>query len=150
MNSAFQPVGNCSHRSCVFFVILPINSLWQIRKEKERKKSNNTITCRKTYIEKNCKMFFIVYLVEPQLYVVIPSYWIQDRNCELWDKFVNTGLNSSQNYVCYWTSEDNAVDEYLGAPNGTLEPNFLAPRASNFPCAEGTFICRVVHFKGNL
>lgn len=94
-------------------------------------------------------MYFIVYLIEARKYAVIPCYWILDAADELWDKFVNPGLNSSQQYLCYWKSENHST-EYFGAPNGFFEPNFNTPLSSEFPVNEGTFYCRIVHFKGEL
>lgn len=91
-------------------------------------------------------MYFVVFLIEPIRYAVVPCYWIYDPNNELWDKFVNTGLNSSQNYLCYWASERNS-ENYLGSPIDVLEPDFAASRASFFPCLEGTYTCRIVKFK---
>lgn len=86
--------------------------------------------------------------MEPQLYAVIPCYWVYDPNDALWDEFVNTGLNSSQKYVseAQYSEDDSA--EYLGAPNENFEPNFAAPRELQFPCTEGTYLCRIVKFKG--
>lgn len=94
-------------------------------------------------------MFFVVYLVEPQTYAVIPCCWIYDENRQLWDKFVNKGLNNSQNYICYWASNNRSVS-FLGAPNDIFDPNFAAPRSSTFPCAEATFTCRIIYFKGSI
>lgn len=92
-------------------------------------------------------MYFIVYLLEPKQHVVIPSYWIYDEEGDLWDKFVNTGLNSSQKYLCYWASADNS-NEGLGAPNDFVEANFDASRSARFPVNEGTYLCRIIKFKG--
>lgn len=92
-------------------------------------------------------MYFVVYMTEPRKYAVIPCHWIQDANDEIWDKFINDGLNSSQQYLCYWASENNSV-QYRGAPIDFYEPNFEAARASEFPRDEATYICRIVKFNG--
>lgn len=94
-------------------------------------------------------MFFVVYLVEPKKYAVIPCHWIHDDNDEIWDKFINNGLNSSQKYLCYWASEIDSA-EYRGSPNDFYEPNFEAPRSSVFPCNEATYVCRIVKFRGKI
>lgn len=93
-------------------------------------------------------MFFVAYLVEPKRYVVIPTFWVYDPRNEIWNKFVNTGLNSSQNYLCYWASDEGS-EEYLGAPNFNLEPDFTATLASIFPRRSATYKCRIVKFDGN-
>lgn len=91
-------------------------------------------------------MYFIVFLVGPRVYAVIPCNWIYCARGEIWEKFINNGLNSSQSYVCYWASENESI-EYLAAPNDDFEPNFAAIRADTFPCNEGTYICRITKFK---
>lgn len=93
-------------------------------------------------------MYFVVYLIEPKRYAVIPCYWIYDEDGELYNKFMNTGLNSSQKYLCYWSSANNSV-EYSGAPDD-FEPNFNAARSTLFPVDEGTFPCRIAYFRGEL
>lgn len=92
-------------------------------------------------------MYFVVFLCEPQRYAVIPCHWVRDDNDEIWDRFINRGLNSSQNYLCYWSSENNS-EQYLGAPSGFMRPNFTAPINIQFPCDEATYICRIVKFRG--
>lgn len=92
-------------------------------------------------------MYFVVYLVEPEKYAVIPTSWIYDPRNEIWNKFVNTGLNSSQMYLCYWASDENSA-EYIGAPQLNVEPNFMAPPTTIFPCRDGTYRCRIVKFNG--
>lgn len=59
------------------------------------------------------------------------------------------GMNSAQNYLCYWASQ-NGSEKYLGAPAELYEPNFAAQRAMHFPCDNGTYICRIVKYKGRL
>lgn len=94
-------------------------------------------------------MYFVVYLTKPKWFTVIPCSWIHGEKDILWDKFVNSGLNSSQTYLCYWASKNGSI-EYSGAPNVQIEPNFQAILSTRFPVAEGTFFCRIVHFKGNI
>lgn len=94
-------------------------------------------------------MYFVVYLIEARRHAVIPCYWIYDTKDEMWDKFVNSGLNSSQKYLCYWKSENDSV-EYIGAPNEFVEPNFNVPRSTQFPVDEATFYCQIIHFKGEI
>lgn len=94
-------------------------------------------------------MYFVVFLSEPRKYAVIPCHWIFDPNGDIWDKFINNGLNSSQNYMCYWSSEERSI-EYRGAPSEVIFPNFDAPRTSEFPHNEATYICRIVKFRSKL
>lgn len=92
-------------------------------------------------------MYFVVYLSEPQRYAVIPCMWVYDENDEMWERFMNNGLNSSQHYLCYWASA-NESEAFLGAPRNFYQPNFAAARATQFPCGEGTYVCRIMKFKG--
>lgn len=90
-------------------------------------------------------MFFVVFLCEPQKYAVVPFRWIYDPNNNIWDRFMNKGLNSSQKYRCYWASEHNS-EEFRGSPDNCADPNFAAAPGTQFPCDEGTFICRIIKF----
>lgn len=91
-------------------------------------------------------MYFVVYLCEPQKYAVIPLRWIYDPENDIWDRFMNKGLNSSQKYKCYWRSENNSEEFGCGSPDNIVNPNFTAALATQFPCNEGTFICRIIKF----
>lgn len=101
------------------------------------------------WILNTVKMYFIVFLLEPKKYAVIPCFWVLDENEAIWDRFVNSGLNSSQKYLCYWASE-NGSERYRGAPSEYVAPNFAANRSLQFPCNEGTFLCRIVKYRSKL
>lgn len=92
-------------------------------------------------------MYFVVFLNEPKINVVIPCTWIQGPTEHLWDKFVNRGLNHCQVHLCYWASE-NSID-YFGYPGVAVAPDFTVPRATAFPCHEGTYTCHIVHFRAD-
>lgn len=92
-------------------------------------------------------MYFVVYLIESGKHAGVPSHWIYDTTGAIWNKFVNTGLNSSQTYICYWRG--NGSTEYFGAPSHGIVANFDANFAANFPVDEGMYYCRIRHFNGN-
>lgn len=92
-------------------------------------------------------MYFVVYLIEPKVHVVIPREWIFGSEESLWDKFVNNGLNRSQTHICYWASEDLRDCLYYGYPGPAVLADFNAPLASIL-CKEATYTCKIVHFRG--
>lgn len=95
-------------------------------------------------------MYFTVFLIEPRLHVLVPHHWIYDPEDDIYTKFLNSGLNSSQQYKCYWKSTSTSLDQFvLDLPNPNFVPiydeaNFDAPRATVFPCDEGTYACKLV------
>lgn len=89
--------------------------------------------------------FFVVFLTNFDEYVVIPEDWIRELTITVYEKFVNKGLNSDQQHVCYFSNQE-AATTVNGAPNSNIVPNFNAPRGDQFPCAEGTFLCRVLRY----
>lgn len=91
-------------------------------------------------------MFFVVYLQEADEYAVVPENWIRDLKQLVFEKFVNAGLNSDQNHLCYFSTQENAIINEKREPNPKFEPKFNAPRATQFPCNEGTYECRIVKY----
>lgn len=88
-------------------------------------------------------MFYIVFLVEPKINVVIPKTWIMDIE-ENWEKFVNKGLNSTQKFLCFWSEEKHAQID--GKPNQNFKPQFNNDVNHVFP-SEGCYLGKLVHFK---
>lgn len=90
-------------------------------------------------------MYFVTYLEDVNGYVVIPKTWIKNENI-IFEKFINQkGLNSDQTYLCYWTSNPEAVDEN-GEPKIAFAPDFGAEIMYEFPCTEGCFFGRLVSY----
>lgn len=87
-------------------------------------------------------MFYIVFLVEPKINVVIPKSWILDVE-DNWEKFVNKGLNSTQKFLCFWSEAEHAQID--GKPNPNFKPQFNNVNHV-FP-AEGCYFGKLVHFK---
>lgn len=79
-------------------------------------------------------MYFVVYFIEANKYLVIPKRWVFDHKIAL-QKFVNYSLNSNQIHMCYFA---NDVDK-----NHLIQhvPNFEAPFVHEFPFGgeEGRF-----------
>lgn len=95
-------------------------------------------------------MYFTVFLVETKEYVVIPKNWIQNIDGILWTQIVNYGIKKHKKYICYFSTRENALLNDQGKPNSEYPPNFDAPRADKFPCKDGTFVCRLLHYSSKL
>lgn len=89
--------------------------------------------------------YFLVLLDESQQFVVVPESWIRDLEKIVFEKFVAEGLNSDQLHVCYYSAEEHAR-HVQGTPNPLFVPNFNAPRVTNFPCVNGTYLCRLLKY----
>lgn len=87
-------------------------------------------------------MFYVVFLVEPKIHVVIPTSWILNSE-ENWEKFVKNSLNSTQKFLCFWS--ENERTQINGHPNPNYKPNFNTLNHV-FP-AEGCYIGKLVDFK---
>lgn len=88
-------------------------------------------------------MFFVVFLLEPEVNIVIPKSWILDID-KHWEKFVNNfRINSSQRFLCFWSEE--AYAQVNGEPNPNFQPNFNNNLNHRFP-AEGCYYGKLVNF----
>lgn len=93
-------------------------------------------------------MFFVVFLIDAKQFIVIPKNWLQNVDA-LWEGFVNYGINKNIRRTCYYSTQDGAKAAN-GIPNSNFTPNFDAPRGNQFPCTEGTFLCRVMMYSCKL
>lgn len=64
-------------------------------------------------------MYYIVFILVPKEFIVIPEHWIRD--IETQKKCLNNGLNRNQRHVCYWKNLGENGREALDFP-----PNFDA------------------------
>lgn len=90
--------------------------------------------------------YFCVYLIGPNVFVVVPQTWIKQFD-QHWEKFVNYGLNTTQNFLVFFSQEPDAI---IGSgnntkPNKDYKPTFSQPR-TDFP-NEGTYVARLIKFK---
>lgn len=79
-------------------------------------------------------MYFVVYFIDAEQYLVIPKRWIFDYKIAI-QKFMNYSLNCNQKFMCYFAKN---VDQ-----NRLLQhaPNFHASYVYEFPfhAEEGRF-----------
>lgn len=92
-------------------------------------------------------MFFIVFLCEPKVNVVILHNWIYEIEKQ-WAKFLNNSINRNQKYLCYYSEELCALDA-RGRPNINWMPDWRNVIASTtvFPEA-GFYHGKLISYKG--
>lgn len=91
-------------------------------------------------------MYFVVYIIKLKRYVVVPSTWIFGFDEQL-EKFVNYSLNRSQNFLCYYTTNEDAFID--GCPNAHFEPNFnvMVDNINSDGSFDGGFIVKLKRCK---
>lgn len=104
--------------------------------QKHREDVNDSTTnCE---LKKKSKMYYVVYLIHPRKYIVVPCHWVRDGETTVLEKFVDRGLNSNQKHLVFWSRE-----------RGHVQPNFSANIANEFPCREleACFMCFILKYK---
>lgn len=94
-------------------------------------------------------MYYVVYLIDFDLFIVVPIFWIRE-DTKMLRKFVKKGMNNSQTHLCFYSRLEEAqvtVNEE-NIPDINLKPNFNIEMGGTFPCDAGVFHCRVVSFYG--
>lgn len=66
-------------------------------------------------------MYFVVYLKPLKKNVVLPATWIHDIGNHF-EKFMNRSINTSQWFLCYYTTKNDAFDN--GCPKKDFAPDF--------------------------
>lgn len=66
-------------------------------------------------------MYFVVYLPALKKNVILPDTWIHDIQNHF-EKFVNKSINSSQLYLCYYTTNNAAFVDTC--PDKDFQPDF--------------------------
>lgn len=62
-------------------------------------------------------MYYVVYLLDPHVNVIVPTKWIYKYNEQV-VKFINNGLNQNQKHTIFYTENDNAYNyEKIPLPN---------------------------------
>lgn len=69
-------------------------------------------------------MYFVVYLKSLKKNVVLPATWICDIGNHF-EKFMNRSINSSQWFLCYYTTNNAAFVD--GCPKKDFSPDFDSP-----------------------
>lgn len=89
--------------------------------------------------------YFVVYNIELNTSVILPTSWIRDIDDHL-EKFMNNSLNTTQKFLCFYTNDDSAFEE-SGAPKCDYPADFSLPRRNDLD-GPGCFLGKLKHFKG--
>lgn len=93
-------------------------------------------------------MYFVVYLLQLKKYAILPADWIKGID-DQFEKFVNNSINSSQKFLCFYTTNETAFIN--GEPDSNFEANFNLPLVTEINADgsfEGCFYGRLKHFNG--
>lgn len=91
-------------------------------------------------------MWYIAYLLVAKKKIVIPMKWIKGLE-EHMEKFINRSINSSQEFLVYYSNNPDAVDEY-GRPDETFDGKFCFEKDTVLFPGEGCYSARLVKAKG--
>lgn len=89
-------------------------------------------------------MYFVVFIRALKQYQIIPTTWVQEIDAN-WQKFVNNGLNSNQEYTFFYSEQHGAFSDE-GKPNIDYVPNFTN-EIRLFP-EEGCYYGNILKFFG--
>lgn len=93
-------------------------------------------------------MYFVVYLSTLKRNVILPAEWIQNVE-DHFEKFMNCSINSTQRFLCYYTTKDEAFID--GKPNKDYMPDFdlaILQEVNSNESFEGCFHGKLKKFKG--
>lgn len=95
------------------------------------------------------KMYYVVYLIHFEVYIIIPYTWIRESE-KMMQKFIRNGVNCAQTHWCFFSDypEAHAILSGHSVPNIKYEADFNALQSEKFPCNKGIFQCRVIDFFG--
>lgn len=89
-------------------------------------------------------MYFLVLLLKPKLHVIIPKNWVFGIENH-WEKFVNASLNKNQVFLCFYSEEQEALDDRQ-RPKVDFEPNFESSKNVIFP-QTGCYEAKLIWFQ---
>lgn len=90
-------------------------------------------------------MFYVIYLIKPKKYAVIPIHWIQGHRTQL-PKFINYGLNTTQKVLAFY-SPSTMERIRNGARALDFLPDFQASLTVEYP-AEGCYLAKPIKYFG--
>lgn len=93
-------------------------------------------------------MYFIVYIPKLNKHEIVPYKWIKGID-DQFGKFVNSSLNRSQNFLCYYTSKDDAFEN--GRPKNFV-PDFatIVDQIEPDGSFDGCFLVKLKYYKSKL
>lgn len=97
---------------------------------------NNFLFWCEAKIKVVATMWFVVYLKKLNKNVILPESWIKDIG-DHYEKFMNYSVNSSQSFLCYYTTNQAAFD-MNNQPNVDFEADFSSNMVTEMN-SDGTF-----------
>lgn len=91
-------------------------------------------------------MWYIAYLLVPKKKVIVPAKWVKEID-EHMEKFINRSINSAQEFLVYYSTNTDAVDEN-GRPDETFDGKFCFDKDVMVFPEEGCYSARLVKAKG--
>lgn len=92
-------------------------------------------------------MYFVVFLIHDGINIIVPKTWIKDCDDHL-EKFLNFGMNSSQNFLCYWTECPEAFTSD-GQAKLDYPPDNNKGMANRYP-ETGWYVCKIKKCRSKL
>lgn len=89
-------------------------------------------------------MYFVVYLIQPKVNVIVPYSWIKGYGAIV-ENFLNNGISSNHHFSTFWTCDDVAFD-INGLPRSGYMPNENASSFSQFP-REGWYDGNIIRIR---
>lgn len=92
-------------------------------------------------------MYFVVYLKALRKNVVLPTAWIHEIGI-YFEKFMNKSINSSQWFLCYYTTNNEAFND--GCPDKDFQPDFrsaVITETNDDESFDGCFYGKLKQFK---
>lgn len=90
-------------------------------------------------------MYYVAFFIDLKKNKIVPKQWIRNIKHHK-EKFYNNGLNCTQIFTTFYTTNDNAFDEH-GLPNVDYPPNFEANASTNLD-GDGLFRINLKVYKG--
>lgn len=104
---------------------------------------SNSSSNRSNNLTSTIRMYFIVYVIQSNRYLVVPISWISSVDT-LIEYFINYSVNSNKQFSFFWTDNPLAFNND-GLPRTDYLPNVHAGSNSVFP-SEGWYRCQIKRF----
>lgn len=89
-------------------------------------------------------MYFVVYLIQPKVNVIVPHSWIKGYGAIV-ENFLNNGITSNHRFSAFWTC-DGAAFNINGLPRPDYMPHENTSSFSQFP-REGWYDGNIIRIR---
>lgn len=91
-------------------------------------------------------MYFVVYIIKLNKHVVVPATWIKGI-AKQFEKFVNSSLNRSQKFLCYYTTNEAAFIDGCPDKNFNVDFSSMINEINQDGTFDGCFIVKLKQYK---